>query len=68
MPNGASKNWICLCGAIDGSRSRYNKWPTKVRLYPDINANIHEILGPNAHYFLYQKTSSKVPYCGILRV
>lgn len=32
MPNGDDKNWIRLCGAIDGFRVKYGKWPTKVLL------------------------------------
>ena len=42
MPNGIDKNWIRLCGAIDGFQIRYNHWPTKVRLgliyYEDIKS------------------------------
>ena len=34
MPNGVSKNWVRLCGAIDGFKDRYDHWPTKVRLKP----------------------------------
>jgi len=32
MPNGHDKNWHRLCGAVDGFRSRYARWPTRVRL------------------------------------
>jgi len=32
MPNGHDKNWYRLCGAVDGFRSRYGRWPTRVRL------------------------------------
>ncbi len=47
MPNGENKNWVRLCGAIDGFRVRYNQWPTRVRLglvyFEDIKSlfNLH---------------------------
>ncbi|MGK7905600.1 MAG: hypothetical protein AB4040_00010 [Synechococcus sp.] len=34
MPNGDDKNWIQLCATIDGFRVRYDRWPTRVRLFP----------------------------------
>jgi cold shock CspA family protein len=34
VPNGHDKNWVRLCGAIDGFRVRYGRWPTRVRAYP----------------------------------
>jgi hypothetical protein len=34
MPNGHDKNWVRLCAAIDGFRSRYGRWPNRVRLSP----------------------------------
>lgn len=33
MPNGHDKNWVRLCGAIDGFRLRYDRWPKRVRMY-----------------------------------
>ncbi len=33
MPNGHDKNWIRLCAAIYGFRSRYGRWPIRVRMY-----------------------------------
>jgi len=32
MPNGIDRNWIRLCGAIDGFKMRFGFWPTKVFL------------------------------------
>ena len=32
MPNGIDKNWYRMCGAIDGFRGRYERWPTRIRL------------------------------------
>ena len=40
MPNGATKNWVRLCGAINGFRSRYNAWPTRISLDPAIYEDI----------------------------
>ncbi len=34
MPNGDDKNWVRLCAAINGFRSRYHAWPTQIRLLP----------------------------------
>ena len=34
MPNDHDKNWIRLCGAVDGFHVRYGHWPTRVRLFP----------------------------------
>jgi hypothetical protein len=33
MPNGHDKNWMRLCAAIDGFRSRYGRWPARVRMH-----------------------------------
>jgi hypothetical protein len=33
MPNGHDKNWYRLCGAIDGFRLRYGRWPIRVRMH-----------------------------------
>lgn len=30
MPNGHDKNFVRLCAALDGFKSRYGKWPTRV--------------------------------------
>lgn len=32
MPNGADKNWVRLCAALDGFRMKYGSWPKRVRL------------------------------------
>lgn len=34
MPNGADKNWVRVCAAIDGFRQRYGRWPKRVRVMP----------------------------------
>jgi hypothetical protein len=44
MPNGNDKNWVRLCCAIDGFRSRYGVWPTTVRAHPFIVRNIRREL------------------------
>jgi len=38
MPNGESRNWIRFCGAIDGFRCWYKRWPEAVKVpefFPD---------------------------------
>ena len=42
MPNGWDKNWIRLCGAIDGFRSKHHRWPTRVRVFEMTLNNIKE--------------------------
>jgi hypothetical protein len=32
--NGYDNNWVRACCAIDGFRSRYGRWPKRVRLMP----------------------------------
>jgi hypothetical protein len=32
MPNGHDKNWIRLCGALDGFFLRHGSWPTRIKL------------------------------------
>lgn len=44
MPNGYNKNWIRLCGAIDGFRVRYNRWPTRVRMWKMVYEDLRENL------------------------
>ncbi len=47
MPNGGDRNWVRACGAIDGFRARYGRWPTHLRMesgyYDDL---VHHILTP----------------------
>jgi hypothetical protein len=42
MPNGCDKNWVRLCAAIDGFRSRYGRWPSQVRLRPIILEDLRD--------------------------
>lgn len=55
MPNGEGKNWIRLCGAIDGFRSRHESWPTIIRLGSTYLDNIRSILKPNEYIKLLTK-------------
>jgi hypothetical protein len=49
MPNGHDRNWIRVCGAVDGFRDRHGHWPTRVRVMPacyvDLVAHILTPLG-----------------------
>jgi len=46
MPNGGDKNFIRLCGAIEGFRVRFGTWPTAVRLFPPMIADLRDhVLG-----------------------
>jgi len=44
MPNGHDRSWVRLCGAVDGFRVRYGRWPTRVRLFPGALENIRDYL------------------------
>jgi hypothetical protein len=47
VPNGDDANWIRVCAAIDGFRSRYGRWPARVRLFPGSLEDIRDhILTP----------------------
>ena len=50
MANGHDKNWIRLCGAIDGFYVRHGRWPTRVRIYPGALANIRDYLFTSEDY------------------
>jgi len=59
MPNGDDKNWVRICGAIDGFRSRYGEWPTKVRLDPGSYREIRDhILSPKE----FEKIAARVKF------
>ena len=34
MHFGSDRNYVRLCGAVDGFRVRYGRWPTTARLWP----------------------------------
>lgn len=46
MPNGADKNVVRLCAAIDGFRVRYGSWPTVARLWPGCIKDLQQCLTP----------------------
>ena len=45
MPNGADKNFVRLCAALNGFRLRYGKWPTRVVIYPISPPRLHRCHG-----------------------
>ena len=36
MPNGSDRNWVRLCGALEGFRALYGAWPSRLRVLPDV--------------------------------
>jgi hypothetical protein len=57
MPNGHDRNWVRVCAAVDGFYIRYNRWPTRVRLFPVALADLRD------HLFTpddYARITSKV--------
>ncbi len=58
MPNGHDKNWVRLCGAIDGFRARYGRWPTRVRIFPASLADIRDnVLTPEDYARIVAKVT-----------
>ncbi|RLA94571.1 MAG: hypothetical protein DRG25_02205 [Deltaproteobacteria bacterium] len=55
MLNGADRNWMRLCAAIDGFRTLYGKWPTRIRLFPDIIEDLKQVLGSESFSILESK-------------
>lgn len=56
MPNGATKNWVRLCAAIDGFRFRYKSWPLRVVVDPIIYRSLKAIFIPES----FKKLTSKI--------
>jgi len=48
MPNGDDAPLIRLCASIDGFRARYERWPTRVRIYPEALECVRHLLTPAA--------------------
>lgn len=47
MPNGADKNFVRLCAALNGFRMRYGSWPSRVVIHPISLADLREyVLSP----------------------
>ena len=44
VPNGDDKNLVRFCAAVNGFRSRYKKWPSRVVLEPGYIADLRHIL------------------------
>jgi hypothetical protein len=56
MPNGDNKNYIRLCGAIDGFKLRFLKWPTRVVAYPMCIEDLRDhVLSPNLFQIVTEK-------------
>lgn len=56
MPNGALKNWVRLCAAIDGFRLKYHQWPTQVRMTEAQIDDIKSVFKPET----YKKFESRI--------
>ena len=54
MSNGVDRSWIRFCGTVDGFRSRYGSWPTRVKAYPDIVSDLKNILSDQNYAILLQ--------------
>ena len=57
MPNGHDKNWVRLCGALDGFYVRFGHWPKTVKIAPVSLEDIRDnLFTPNE----YAKINAKV--------
>ena len=45
MPNGSDAYWMRFCMAVNGFRGMHGKWPTRVRLDPELIDILERILG-----------------------
>jgi hypothetical protein len=61
VPNGHDREWIRLCLAVEGFRSRYRRWPTRVRLFPGCLKVIRDDLLTPAGYALVAARVELVP-------
>jgi hypothetical protein len=58
MPNGADKNFIRLCAALDGFRARYGEWPVRVVIPAESLADLRDhILTPQAFESIVRKVA-----------
>ena len=46
MPNGSDRNWVRLCGALDGFRALYGEWPTRIRILPAVLETFDRLFTP----------------------
>ena len=44
MPNGGNRNWIRLCTAVGGFHKLHGHWPTRIRVFPGIVADLRDHL------------------------
>jgi hypothetical protein len=56
MPNGHNKNFVRLCAAVEGFRSRYGQWPARVRIFPATLENLRSLFTPAD----FEKLTAKV--------
>jgi hypothetical protein len=55
MPNGATKNWVRLCAAIDGFRVRYKSSPSRIIIGELEYENLKEVFLPETFSLIEQK-------------
>jgi len=55
MPNGTAKNWIRFCGAINGFRLRYGKWPNQVLVDNLIYESLMSLFKPKTRSILQSR-------------
>ena len=61
MSNGYDKNWVRLCGAIDGFKVRFGHWPSRILLPKDILGDLeHEVFTPGSMARIREKVSLMV--------
>ncbi len=50
MPNGADKNWVRVCSAIDGFIAKHGHPPTRVEMNPYVFANlVGQVMTPSGY-------------------
>jgi hypothetical protein len=55
MPNGATRNWVRLCAAVDGFRARHKSWPSRIIIGELEYENLKEVFLPETFSLIEQK-------------
>jgi hypothetical protein len=48
MPNGHDVALVRLCGALEGFRERYGRWPKRVLIFPGALDSLEQLLTPES--------------------
>jgi len=61
MVNGFDKNWARVLWTIEGFRARYSRWPTRLRVFPQILEDLRSSVFSQQTFSLLQEKMKLVP-------